>query len=79
MYSVYHFTDSSDCRDVITAKVGIQTIFGHCIDSGFRRNDKGGNHSELVSLYRAIATRYDKRAPHFLGAVYLAASVIWLN
>lgn len=29
--------------------------------------------------YRAIATRYDKTARNFLGAVYLAASVIWLN
>ncbi len=29
--------------------------------------------------YRAIATRYDKRGANFLGAVYLAASVIWLN
>jgi transposase len=29
--------------------------------------------------YRAIATRYDKRATHFLGAVHLAASIIWLN
>ncbi|MCY7277993.1 MAG: IS5/IS1182 family transposase, partial [Phormidesmis sp. CAN_BIN44] len=26
-----------------------------------------------------IATRYDKRAANFLGAIYLAASVIWLN
>ena len=29
--------------------------------------------------YRAIATRYDKRAHNFLGTIYLAASVIWLN
>ena len=29
--------------------------------------------------YRAIATRYDKRATNFLCAIYLAASVIWLN
>lgn len=32
-----------------------------------------------LKQYRAIATRYDKRAINFLGAVYLAASVIWLN
>ena len=32
-----------------------------------------------LKQYRAIATRYDKRATHFLGAVHLAASVIWLN
>ena len=28
---------------------------------------------------REIATRYDKRAVNFLGAIYLAASVVWLN
>ncbi|BAC89568.1 gsl1627 [Gloeobacter violaceus PCC 7421] len=32
-----------------------------------------------LKQYRAIATRYDKRAIHFLGAVYLAAAVVWLN
>lgn len=29
--------------------------------------------------YRAIATRYDKTAQNFLGAIHLAASVILLN
>jgi transposase len=32
-----------------------------------------------LKQYRAIATRYDERAVNFLGAIYLAASVIWLN
>ncbi|HWF60588.1 MAG TPA: transposase, partial [Nitrospira sp.] len=32
-----------------------------------------------LKQYRAIATRYDTRAETFLGAVYLAAAVIWLN
>ena len=32
-----------------------------------------------LKQYRAIATRYDKRACNFLGAIYLAASVITLN
>jgi transposase len=32
-----------------------------------------------LKQFRAIATRYDKRAAHFLGAIHLAASVIWLN
>jgi transposase len=32
-----------------------------------------------LKQYRAIATRYDKRAVNFLGAIYLAAAVIWLN
>ena len=32
-----------------------------------------------LKQFRGIATRYDKRANTFLGAVYLVASVIWLN
>nr|WP_246067921.1 IS5 family transposase [Legionella geestiana] len=32
-----------------------------------------------LKQYRAIATRYDKKARNFLGAVYLASAVIWLN
>ncbi len=32
-----------------------------------------------LKQYRAIATRYDKRAQNFLGAIYLAATVVWLN
>ena len=29
--------------------------------------------------YRAIATRYDKTAQNFLGAIYMAAIILWLN
>jgi predicted nuclease with RNAse H fold len=32
-----------------------------------------------LKQYRGIATRYDKTARNFLGAIYLAAFVIWLN
>lgn len=32
-----------------------------------------------LKQYWAIATRDDKRARNFLGAIYLAAAVIWLN
>jgi transposase len=32
-----------------------------------------------LKQYRAIATRYDKTAQNFLGAIYLVAAVIWLN
>lgn len=31
-----------------------------------------------LKQYRAIATRYDKTASNFLGAIYLAAAVVWL-
>jgi transposase len=32
-----------------------------------------------LKQFRAIATRYDKRAVNFLAAVHLAATMIWLN
>jgi transposase len=32
-----------------------------------------------LKQFRGIAPRYDKRASTFLGAIYLAASLIWLN
>lgn len=32
-----------------------------------------------LKQYRGIATRYDKSASNFLGAIHLAAIVIWLN
>jgi len=32
-----------------------------------------------LKQYRAIATRYDKTALNFLGAIHLAAAVVWLN
>jgi transposase len=32
-----------------------------------------------LKQYRSIATRYDKTSCNFLGAIYLAAAVIWLN
>ena len=32
-----------------------------------------------LKQYRCIATRYDKTARNFLGAVHLAAAVIWLS
>ena len=32
-----------------------------------------------LKQYRCIATRYDKTSQNFLGAIYLVASIIWLN
>ena len=37
------------------------------------------NFFQKLKQYRAIATRYDKRSIAFLGGIYLAASIIWLN
>lgn len=32
-----------------------------------------------LKQYRAMATRYDKTACSFLGAIYMVASMVWLN
>jgi transposase len=32
-----------------------------------------------LKQFRGIATRYDKRANTFRGAIYMAATAIWLN
>ena len=45
----------------------------------YKRRHLIENFFARLKQYRAIATRYDKRAAVFLGAIYLAASVIWLN
>ena len=37
------------------------------------------NFFQKLKQFRAIATRYDKRAISFLGGIHLAAAVIWLN
>ena len=41
----------------------------HMIESFFAR----------LKQYRVIATRYNKTALNFLGAIHLAAAVVWLN
>lgn len=37
------------------------------------------NFFQKLKQFRGIATRYDKTASAFLGAIHLAATVIWLN
>lgn len=37
------------------------------------------NFFSKLKQYRGIATRYDKPSQSFLGAIYLAAAIIWLN
>ena len=69
-------------------KVGIETV----IPPTKRRKHQRAYNQEMykqrhlienffgrLKQYRAIATRYDKLAKVFLGSIYLAASVIWLN
>ncbi|GAB4473231.1 MAG: hypothetical protein OHK0037_33560 [Elainellaceae cyanobacterium] len=56
------------------------------VHTRFRRWAKMGvwqrvlqNFFAKLKQYRAIATRYDKLAETFLGAIYMAAALIWLN
>jgi transposase len=37
------------------------------------------NFNAKLKQFRAIATRYDKRAPAFLGAIYFVSTIILLN
>lgn len=37
------------------------------------------NFFQKIKQFRAIATRYDKTAKNFLGALFLVGSYIWLN
>jgi transposase len=45
----------------------------------YKRRHLIENFFARLKQYRAIATRYDKRAYVFLGAIHLAATVVWLN
>ncbi len=36
------------------------------------------NSKAKLKQYRGIATRYDKRAINFLGAIYMVACIVWL-
>jgi transposase len=45
----------------------------------YRARDLIENFFARLKQFRAIATRYDKRAANFLGAISLAASITWLN
>lgn len=47
----------------------IQYKVRHLIENFFAR----------LKRYRAIATRYDKTARNFLGAIHLAVTMVWLN
>jgi transposase len=44
----------------------------------YQRRHLVENFFARLKQYRAIATRYDKRAAVFLGAIHLAATLAWL-
>jgi len=70
--------EAQGCQAVIPSKKNRKKPYGydkhlykarHLIENFFAK----------LKQYRAIATRYDKTARNFLGAIHLAAIVIWLN
>jgi hypothetical protein len=70
--------DEKGCIAVIPSKSNRKNPFDydkevykerHLIENFFAR----------LKQYRAIATRHDKTAGNFLGTIYLASIVIWLN
>ena len=45
----------------------------------YKRRQKIENWFSRLKDFRAVATRYDKRARNFLSGVYLAAAMTWMN
>ncbi|WP_027010041.1 IS5/IS1182 family transposase, partial [Conchiformibius kuhniae] len=45
----------------------------------YRKRHLIENFFARLKQYRALATRYDKTATAFLGGIYLAAVVSWIN
>ncbi len=67
-----------DCIAVIPSKSNRNNPQGYDKDV-YKARHLIENFFAKLKQYRAIATRYDKTAQNFLGAIYLASSVIWLN
>lgn len=63
---------------VIPSKANRKVVIDHDKDL-YKARHLIENFFAKLKQYRAIATRYDKTAVNFLGAIHLAASVIWLN
>lgn len=63
---------------VIPSKSNRKTSRGYDEDL-YRARHLIENFFARLKQFRAIATRYDKRAVNLLGAIYFAASITWLN
>jgi transposase len=80
--------DAQECVLDLLAKAGVQGV----IPPKQNRKEQRVYDKELykarhlienffskLKQFKGIATRYDKRTKTYLGAIYLAAAVIWLN
>lgn len=75
---VRHKLDSKGCIAVIPPKSNRKKPSYYDKDA-YKDRHLIENFYARLKQYRAIATRYDKTAQNFLGAIYMAAIVIWLN
>ena len=65
-------------KAVIPSKSSRKVIREHDLDL-YKERHLIENFFATLKQYRAIATRFDKTARNFLGAIHLAAAVVWLN
>jgi transposase len=67
-------------KSVIPSRKNAKTpsVFDDCEKELYGARHLIENFFARLKQYRAIATCYDKRGAYFLGAVYLAATVVWL-
>ncbi len=70
--------EQKKCVAVIPPKSTRSTPLGYDKDT-YKARHLIENFFAKLKQYRAIATRYDKTAQNFLGAIYLVSIVIWLN
>jgi transposase len=72
-----HRLAENGCQAVIPAKKNRLLPEDHDKDL-YKSRHLIENFFAKLKQYRAIATRYDKTAINFLGAIHLVASIIWL-
>ena len=70
--------EEKNCIAVIPSKLNRNNPVNHDKDM-YKARHLIENFFAKLKQYRAIATRYDKTSQNFLGAIYLASTVIWLN
>jgi transposase len=70
--------DSASVQAVMPSKAN-RTVQREYDEEMYKRSHLIENFFANLKQFRGIVTRYDKRAATFLGAIHLAAAVIWLN
>ena len=75
---VLRVLDSASVQAVIPSKSN-RTVQREYDEEMYKIRHRIENFFAKLKQFRGIATRYDKRASTFLGAIHLAAAVIWLN